>query len=276
MVGALLESSLGPSGGAVGGAALDPLVYHWQYHDLDRARHQSANHHDCQRLLDFRASSGRDDERYQADAADQRAQQLGSQAYAGAGDDGLVQLQALIAKLVDVGHHHHPVLHRNSKDRNESNYRRNAQRESRDQQERRAAHQRDRNVEDDRQRVSQGTEAGVDQHEHQQQRNRYGNQQPSRSLLRVFELAAPGDEISGRSLNLHCYLRLRVMNEAADIPPCDIALHDDAAQSVLAADHRIAARKSKRRQLSERHSSANRRSGDQNVVEFFNLVAIVL
>ena len=37
---------------------------------------------------------------------------------------------------------------------------------------------------------------------------------------------------------------------------------------------RIAARKSKRRQLSQRHPAADRR-GDQNVVELFNLIAIV-
>src|SRR6266516_3438705 len=256
------------------GAAFYPLVYHWQHNDLDRARHQSPDHHDRQRLLDFGAGSGRDDKRYQAYAAYQRAQQLGSQANAGAGDHGVVQLHAPVAKLVDVRHHHHPVLYRNPKDRNESNQRRNAQRKTRDQQERCAADKRNRNIEDDRQRVAQRTEAGIDQDEHQQQRNRYGNQQPSRSLLRVFELPAPGDEISGRSLDSGGNRRLRVMNEAADVSPGDIALHHDAAQSVLAAYDRIATRKAKRCQLSERHPSANRR-GDQNVAELFNLVAVV-
>ena len=153
-----------------------------------------------------------------------------------------MQLHSPAAKLVDVGHHHHSVLDRDPEDRDESNNGRDAQRESRDQQERGAAHQRDRDVEDDRQRVAQRIEAGIHKDKYQQQRDRYGNQQPSHSLLLVFELPAPGDEISGRSLDLRCDQRLRVVNEAADVPPCDIAHYHDAAQSVLAADDRIPTR----------------------------------
>jgi len=65
----LINNGLGSSGHP----AFYPLVDHWQNHDLDRARHQSAYHHDRQRLLDLGASPGRNDKWYQADAADQRA-----------------------------------------------------------------------------------------------------------------------------------------------------------------------------------------------------------
>jgi hypothetical protein len=50
-----------------------------------------------------------------------------------------------------------------------------------------------------------------------------GNQQPARRLLRVFELPAPGNEVSGRSLDLRCDKRLGVVNEAADVPPFGVA-----------------------------------------------------
>ena len=65
----LRESGLGPASGT----ALYPLIYHRKYYDLDRARHQSPNHYDRERLLDFGPRPGRNDEGYQADAADQRA-----------------------------------------------------------------------------------------------------------------------------------------------------------------------------------------------------------
>ena len=74
----LIEFGLGASGilagRSAGGAALDPLVYHWQDHDLDRTSYQSPDHHDRQRLLDFGPRPGRNDERQEADAAYQSAQ----------------------------------------------------------------------------------------------------------------------------------------------------------------------------------------------------------
>ena len=40
----------------------------------------------------------------------------------------------------------------------------------------------------------------------------------------------PGDEVSGRSLDLLCHQRLRVVNEAADVAPFYVAHHHDPAQ----------------------------------------------
>src|SRR4030095_10157385 len=74
--------------GFPGSSLLDPLVDHRKKDDLDRACKQAADHHDRQRLLDLGSGTGRENERYKTDAADQAAQQFGSQPYTRAFDDG--------------------------------------------------------------------------------------------------------------------------------------------------------------------------------------------
>src|SRR6185369_16800237 len=122
---------------------------------------------------------------------------------------------------------------------------------------------------------TQRIEARVYQHKHQQQRDGYGYEQPANGLLFILELPAPGDEVSRRSLDVASDHGLRVVNEAADVAPLDVAHHHDSAQRVFAADDRVAGREFERRQLSKRDSPAYRRR-NQYVVELFDLIAEVL
>ena len=98
-----------------------------------------------------------------------------------------------------------------------------------------------RNVEDDRKCVAQRIEAGINQHEHEQKRDRNSNQQSSRGLLRVFELAAPRYEISRRSFDLQGDCLLRVVHKTTDVAALDVAHDHRTPQRILTRDERIAA-----------------------------------
>src|SRR6185369_8244755 len=128
-------------------------------------------------------------------APDQGTQQLSALTHARTSDYSFAQLHASMAQLVYIRNHHHSVLYGDAEDRDETNYRRNAQREAGDQKKCGTTNQRDRYVENDGQRIPQRTKARVNQHEHEQQRDGYSDQQPALGLLRVFELPSPGDEV---------------------------------------------------------------------------------
>ena len=119
------------------------------------------------------------------------------------------------------------------------------------------------------------TEAGIDQDKHEQQRDRYGNQQSSRSLLSVFELPAPGDEISGRNLDLAATSVCASLTKPPMSRP--VTLHFTtmrrSAFSRLTTESPLESRNVAN---CPRGTLSTNGRGDQNIVKLLNLVAIVL
>ncbi len=150
-------------------------------------------------------------------------------------------------------------MHGDAEYGDESDEGRHAQRKAGDQEEKGAAHQRDGDIENDRQRVAQASETGVDQNENENESDRNGDRQTMVGFLCVLELAAPGYEITGRQFDLIADGDLSVLNKASDVAALDIALYNHTPKSVLAVYDRIAGRKLERGKLTERNAAADRR-----------------
>src|SRR5262249_390344 len=84
------------------------------------------------------------------------------------------------------------------------------------------------------------------------------NNQPEPGLgtLQIFELAAPGDVIAGRKLDLRGDHSLRVSNIAAEVPVTEIDIDVAGELRVLGANDRRPRRKTYLCHLSQRDSAA--------------------
>ena len=80
-----------------------------------------------------------------------------------------MQCHAAAAKFVDEVDHHHSVLDGDAEDRNESDQRRTLNGKPEKKEKRGTAHQRYRNIKDDRRGISKPPETGIDQNKHKHQ-----------------------------------------------------------------------------------------------------------
>ena len=69
--------------------------------------------------------------------------------------------------------------------------------------------------------------------------------------LEILELPAPGQPVSGREGNLLCDLRLRLVNQRADVAPAHFGRHDDPPLAVIPADLIGSFRKVEGRELTQ-------------------------
>ena len=121
-----------------------------------------------------------------------------------------------------------------------------------------AADQRERDVGEDQQRLAHRAEGREQQQEDQRQRDRHHDHQPRRRALLVLELAAPGQAVAGRQLDLS--RRLRPWPPRRSRPGrgrATLACDDGEARRVLAVDLDRARRCARARAtLAERHAAA--------------------
>ena len=127
---------------------------------------------------------------------------------------------------------HHAVEHRNAQQRDEAHGGRHRQVLARRTQRRHAAHQRERDVGNDQQRLPGRAEGQHQQHEDGAQRQRHHQRQPCGGALLVLELAAPDDAhvleagITGDG-------RLGISHKAGQVAPFDVDLHHGEACAVF-------------------------------------------
>ena len=79
-------------------------------------------------------------------------------------------------------------------------------------------------------------ERGEQQQEDDRERQRHDERQPGGGALLVLELPAPRELVAGRQRHRRGQPPLRLGDEAADVAPADVGLHDQPALGVLVVD----------------------------------------
>ena len=158
--------------------------------------------------------------------------------------------------MVEVDQHHHAGLRRDAGQRDEADRHRHRQVVAQRPHQPHAADQRERDRQHDDQGLRESLEVEVQQQEDRQQRHRNDDLHLLDRALHVLELAAPGDVVAGRKLDLLGHRLARVGHVRADVAATDVDEDVGRQQRVLGADARRAARDHHLGHLPQRHHRA--------------------
>ncbi len=107
---------------------------------------------------------------------------------------------------------------------------------ARDPQREDAADERERHVGEDQRRLAHGSQRGEQHQEDEPERDRHHHGETCCCAPLVFELAAPDQAVARRQLDLVRDRLLRILDEADEVAPRHVGLHDGEARGVLAID----------------------------------------
>ena len=197
---------------------------------------QAADDDGRQGPLHFSAGIGREGHGNESQAGDERGHEHGPEPGPRSLADSLAHRQSLVAELIEVGQHDHAVEDGHAEQGDKADRAGEVEIESAQPEGRDSPDHGEGNIHDDDQRMLDRAEHDEEEGKDQKHGQRDDDEEAAGGPFLILELAAPGDEIPGWQGDGGGDFGFGVSDEAADIAAADVALDDDAALVILAAD----------------------------------------